>query len=103
MPRLVGAKKAENASDHFDSDDEDEYESEDDESQYDVMESEDDEETSDSDDETTFSKIGGGAIVSRNNADGWNRVNSSIVTEIKLDPKPPTVEKNCLPSPLRVP
>jgi hypothetical protein len=30
--------------------------------------------------------------VSRNNADGWNRVNSAIVTEIKLDPKPPTVE-----------
>jgi hypothetical protein len=43
MPRLLGAKKAENASDHFDSDDEDVYESEDDESQYAVIESADDE------------------------------------------------------------
>jgi hypothetical protein len=43
MPRLLGVKKAENASDHLDSDDEDEYESEDDESQYAVIESADDE------------------------------------------------------------
>jgi hypothetical protein len=43
-------------------------------------------------DETTFSKIGGGAIMSRNNADGWNRINGTIVTGIKLDLKPPTIE-----------
>jgi hypothetical protein len=43
MPKLLGVKKAENASAHFDSDDEDEYEREDDESQYAVIESEDDE------------------------------------------------------------
>jgi hypothetical protein len=54
-------------------------------------------------DETTFSKIGGGAIVSRNNADCWNRVNSVIVRVIKLDLKPPTVDFLCLSSPLRVP
>jgi hypothetical protein len=43
MQRLLGAKKAEDAPDHSDSDDEDGYESEDDESQYAVIESKDDE------------------------------------------------------------
>jgi hypothetical protein len=48
-PRLLGAKKAENASDHFDSDNEDKLESEDYESQFAVIVSEYDEKTNGSD------------------------------------------------------